>query len=130
MSIFFESNLNPSSRRLQQRELEMSQLKERVKEIMNSGELNDAHPAIIVVTFMDMITNPLITGPIVDRFIESESLASRWWVWILIAAGIGLLLALALLVWRQRKDQEDENYDQKSDDYSSIGSADNIRLLR
>ena len=129
MSIFFSSNSCSSSRKLQKKKRDISQLNEKVKQIMESGQLNDAHPAIILVTFMDKIGDPLIFfRPPDDETIAAVSSSSTWWVIILILAGLGLLLAFALLVWRKQKDQEGEDYDAESES-SQMGRTDNMRLL-
>ena len=114
MSIFFQTDSNELSRRLQQGQQDISQLEENIRQIFSSGQLNDAHRAIISVESILIIIMPVTTGNGIP-INKIGSSPSNWWIYILITAGIGLLIVLAILVWQKIKNKRN----QQNDDYSA-----------
>ena len=115
MSIFFQTDSNELSRRLQQGQQDISQLEENIRQIFSSGQLNDAHRAIISVESILIIIMPVTTGNGIP-INKIGSSPSNWWIYILITAGIGLLIVLAILVWQKIKNKRN----QQSDDLSAV----------
>ncbi len=84
---------------------------------MAEGALNNAHPAIEKITYVENNALPIIDLPgkivIGDLSTNREGNSS----WLMIALGIGgfgLLVAFISLMWRKRKNKEDDESDESS----------------
>ena len=114
MSIFFQTDSNKLSRRLQRGEQDILQLKENTRQILDGGQLHDAHVAIIGIESKPVNVNPTNNQQPNGVSVIASS-PSNWWIYILITAGIGLLIVLAILVWQKIKNKRN----QQNDDYSA-----------
>ena len=95
-------------------ERDEKQLKEILKGLMADGELNNAHQAIVRITYVENDAQPIIyTRPQIVSANDRETNSS----WLTIALGIGgfgLLVAFISLMWRKRKEKEDDESDESS----------------
>merc|ERR1712038_578610 len=108
-SLFFKSRRRLSEDR------DVTELKEILKGLMDDGAFNDAYPAIERITYVENNAQPIIDTPgkiVIDDLSTGRESNSSWLMIALGIGGFGLLVAFISLMWRKRKDTEDdESYD-------------------
>ena len=93
-----------------------NQLKEIVKSLMADGHLNNAHPAIVGMTYAENNAQPIFEnrGQLISELNNDGERNSSILPIALGVGGFGLLVVIMSLIWRKRKAREDNQSDESS----------------
>lgn len=89
-------------------------LRNALKERMDAGTFDDAHPDIVRVTYVEPRPRSLDPPPITRGSSASSGVNPHWVAWPIVAA-IALILAVVLFVWMRRRNRESAEEEEESD---------------
>ncbi len=114
--LFFDSR-----RRLVDERREVREIKNIVKNLMNDGKMDSAHPSVVSIRYVERNVQPTITSPEEKMIVnQSSSSSSQTSTMMMIGIGVGaaaVVLCTILLIRRKMKSNGDQ------DDGSSNSSS-------